>query len=119
MQAPRVKGFGNEETYLVHTATPIQQTLDDKFFEWLSGKYIKEIGEEIQMRMETLVVDGTIEITTAVEVVQDFVGDLLANADAMQREFCQVCENYTDWTHLTRRLCENFGLAIDMEEGQK
>lgn len=98
-----VKGTEGQ-VYRVFHARPIQQSLEQVWFLWLS--------DDVGLKAALLEIDRRTGDAgdQAIEVVKDYVDDRMLNTDGFIRDLCQRCQDYTDWQHLTRRLCDHFGI---------
>lgn len=88
------------QRYRDFTTKPIQQSLEETWFLWLSD----DAG------LKGLMLEASDEQET-VEAVKSMVDGYLSMVeDGFIRDLCQRCQDYTDWQRLTRRLCDIFGI---------
>lgn len=108
-----IKGDNGLE-YEVRGPKPVEQKLDETWFLWLSNDaQLKELMED-EVAVGTSINASWEDIEeNLIEILTDRVEFLLEeNTVGLVADLCGVARGYTDWRHLTRRLCRQFGIEV-------
>lgn len=113
-----VKG-DNDVQFFVRATKPVEQVLDEKWFLWYSDD--PELKWMLQEKRKRTV---RLTVLDAAEVIKDFITqELYLMGDTpyqgIHNDILQMSLDFTDWEHLSVRLCNTFDVKIDKIPGDR